>query len=174
MQAPSAADLPQLDTVSFDAELPLEAQALDGEYPPRMQRETRLSLRVLAAPTETPDDSNPVMLRLEAKLDLALEVSLLERHPDRPNNTPCRLGLNSIAWRDQKNWQPGQRLLLRLHPNPDSALSLCLCGVIASNQPAGERDYLLTADIHESFDTDTHLLWEKWVFRRHRRAIQER
>ncbi|QEL56232.1 hypothetical protein [Chromobacterium paludis] len=166
--------LPALDTVSFDARLPFLAQPLQGDYPPRQQRETRLALRVLAAPPQTPEDSNPVLLRLEAKLDLALEVSLLERHPDRPAVEPCRLGLNAVAWRDGQAWQPGQRLLLLLHPNPDSALSLCLYGIVASSQPAGGGQHLLTADIHQSFDEDTHLLWEKWVFRRHRRAILER
>ncbi|POZ63648.1 hypothetical protein [Chromobacterium alticapitis] len=166
--------LPELDTVSFDARLPFQAKPLHGDYPPQQQRETRLALRVLAAPTETPEDSNPALLRLEAKLDLALEVSLLERHPKRPAIAPCRLGLNTVAWLDSQSWQPGQKLLLLLHPNPDSALSLWLFGVVASKQPAGESGHLLTADIHASFDQDTHLLWEKWVFRRHRRAIQER
>ncbi|KMN47327.1 hypothetical protein VL04_19935 [Chromobacterium violaceum] len=164
----------ELDTVSFDAELPFLAQALEGDYSPRLQRETRLALRVLAAPGETPDDSNPILLRLEAKLDLALEVSLLERHPERPPCTPCRLGLNAIAWQDSQAWAPGQPLLLSLYPNPDSALSLCLYGRVLECRPQGGKAHLLSADIHGSFDQDTHLMWEKWVFRRHRRAILER
>ncbi|QND83841.1 Uncharacterized protein ChrSV_1614 [Chromobacterium vaccinii] len=167
-------ELLELDTVSFDADLPFLAQPLEGDYPPRLQRETRLALRVLAAPGETPDDTNPVLMRLEAKLDLALEVSLLERHPDRPSCTPCRLGLNAVAWLDTQPWTPGQPLLLSLYPNPDSALSLCLHGRVLESRPHGGTLRLLSADIHGSFDLDTHLMWEKWVFRRHRRAILER
>ncbi|AXE28887.1 hypothetical protein DK842_02510 [Chromobacterium phragmitis] len=167
-------ELLQLDTVSFDAELPFQAQPLAGDYPPRLQRETRLALRVLAAPGETPEDSNPVLLRLEAKLDLALEVSLLERHPERPPCSPCRLGLNAVAWQDDMAWQPGQPLLLSLYPNPDSALSLCLHGRVIECHARQGQPNLLSADIHGSFDLDTHLMWEKWVFRRHRRAILER
>jgi hypothetical protein len=39
-----------------------------------------------------------MLVRLEAKLDLALEIALLSHHPERPALTPCRLGLDSIAW----------------------------------------------------------------------------
>ncbi|AUH50031.1 hypothetical protein CXB49_03955 [Chromobacterium sp. ATCC 53434] len=165
--------LPLLDTVSFDAELPFLAQPLNGDYPPRLQRETRLAMRVLAAPGETPEDTNPALMRLEAKLDLALEVSLLARHPDRPACAPCRLGLHAAAWQDNQAWQPGQALLLSLYPNPDSALSLFLYGKVTLCQPMGQR-FLAVADISASFDQDTLLMWEKWVFRRHRRAILER
>ncbi|OHX14922.1 hypothetical protein [Chromobacterium sphagni] len=174
MQDTKAPDLLQLDTVSFDADLPFLAQVREGDYSPRLQRETRLALRVLAAPGETPDDSNPVLLRLEAKLDLALEVSLLERHPDRPTCTPCRLGLNSVAWQDSQSWPLGQPLLISLYPNPDSALSLCLNGYVTQCDSLSQQHHLLVADIRGTFDLDTHLMWEKWVFRRHRRAILER
>ncbi|UTH72588.1 hypothetical protein [Chromobacterium sp. IIBBL 290-4] len=163
-----------LDTVSFDSELPFLAQIAEGEFSPRLQRETRLALRVLAAPGETPDDSNPVLLRLEAKLDLALEVSLLERHPSRPGCAPCRLGLNAIAWEDEQAWQAGQRLLISIYPNPDSALLLFLDGRVEECRAQDDGRHLLMADIQGSFEPDTHLMWEKWVFRRHRRAILER
>ena len=174
MQDAKAPDLLQLDTVSFDADLPFQVQEREGDYSPRLQRETRLALRVLAAPGETPDDSNPVLLRLEAKLDLALEVSLLERHPDRPACTPCRLGLSAVAWCDSRAWAPGQALLISLYPNPDSALSLCLNGRVIQCDSQSPQRHLLVADISGSFDLDTHLMWEKWVFRRPRRAILER
>ncbi|WP_230370485.1 hypothetical protein [Paludibacterium denitrificans] len=90
--------LPALDSASFDAHLPFAVEPLpDGQCPSRLERQTRLALQVMAAPTETPEDANPLLQRLEAKIDLALEMALLSQHPERPPLTHCRLGLNAIA-----------------------------------------------------------------------------
>ena len=115
-----------------------------------------------------------MLVRLEAKLDLALEVSLLSRHPERPPLTPCRLGLDSIAWiSDHANHgsEPG---LGALCPTPDSALLLFLAARISTVTPGENGNYLIRADIAGAFDEATRLLWEKWVCRRHRKAILER
>ncbi|OWY37260.1 hypothetical protein CEK28_17830 [Xenophilus sp. AP218F] len=166
--------LPDLDTVSFDARLPFSAQPLADEPLPPLSRETRLALKVLAAPTETPDDASPILTRLEAKIDLALEVSLLERHPERPPLTRCRLGLEAVAWLDARDWPAGAAALLTLYPNPDSALGVFLPARVLSSAPAQDGRFLVRADVRGALDDDTQLQWEKWVFRRHRRAIQER
>ncbi|WP_293765082.1 hypothetical protein [uncultured Aquitalea sp.] len=167
--------LPVLDTASFDALLPLAVQQLgDEDYALRLQRETRLALRVLASPTETPEDADPMLTRLEAKLDLALEVSLQARHPARPPLTPCRLGLSTIAWLSDHPWPQDSRVLMTLAPNPDSALMLQLPARVETQQPTPDEGYAITARLLLNDDDTTGQLWEKWVFRRHRRAIQER
>lgn len=168
--------LPTLATASFDADLPLSCQCLaDSPYQGRLDRETRLALQLLASPAELPDDADPLLLRLEAKIDLTLELVLATRYPVRPPITPCRLGLDAIAWHSPTPYPVGEQVLLTLHPNSDSALILRLAGTITACEPAPEQaGYLLQADIRPAFDKTSHLQWEKWVFRRHRRAIQER
>ncbi|MBI3143892.1 MAG: hypothetical protein HYZ18_01200 [Pseudogulbenkiania sp.] len=172
----SMSGLPQLATASFDADLPLSCQRLaETAYQGRLDRETRLALQLLASPVELPDDADPLLLRLEAKIDLTLELVLASRYPERPPIAPCRLGLDAIAWRSPAPYPVGELVLLAIYPNSDSALILRLAGRIVECQPAPDQaGYLLQADIRSSFDKTTHLQWEKWVFRRHRRAIQER
>jgi hypothetical protein len=165
--------LPELDTVSFDAELPLSLRPFD-DYNAKLARETRLALRILAAPTENRDGADPQMQRLEAKLDLALEVALLSRHPDTPPLHPCRLGLGSIAWLAGHGHQPGSQLLLTLSPHADSALTLFLPAHITSSQLSGSQNYTNTASIDAALDENTRHLWEKWIFRRHREQIRQR
>lgn len=168
--------LPTLATASFDADLPLSCQRLaDTAYQGRLDRETRLALQLLASPGEVPDDADPLLLRLEAKIDLTLELVLASRYPVRPAITPCRLGLDAIAWHSEHAYPVGEPVLLTLYPNSDSALILRLAGSIDACDPSPDQPgYLLQADIRPSFDKTSHLQWEKWVFRRHRRAIQER
>jgi len=167
--------LPRLDSASFDALLPLSVQQLsEGQCSPARQRETRLALRVLAAPTETPEEPDPMLVRLEAKLDLALEVSLLAHHPERPPLLHCRLGLESIAWLSDHPWRSGDIVQLALSPNPDSALMLFLAAQIEAQSPTPDENYAITARLLFPADELTGPLWERWVFRRHRRAILER
>jgi hypothetical protein len=168
--------LPTLATASFDADLPLSCLPLaETTYQGRLDRETRLALQLLASPVEVPDDADPLLLRLEAKIDLTLELVLASRYPERPPITACRLGLDAIAWCSPTAYPAGEHVLLTLYPNSDSALILRLAGHIVECHPAPDQPgYLLQADISPSFDKTTHLQWEKWVFRRHRRAIQER
>ncbi|WP_028535540.1 hypothetical protein [Paludibacterium yongneupense] len=164
--------LPELDTVSFDANLPFGAQLLPGGVCPQsLRRETRLALRVLAAPVETTENPDPLLLRLEAKLDLALEVSLLDRHPERPPLQPCRLGLEQLAWQQDQAQAPGESVLMTLYPNADSSLIVFIAGQIVDCRAVGSEGYHIRADISRAFDEITRPLWEKWVFRRHRRAI---
>lgn len=167
--------LPALDSASFDARLPLSVQLLsEEECSPARQRETRLALRVLAAPSETPEEPDPMLVRLEAKLDLTLEIALLSHHPDRPPLTPCRLGLESIAWLSDHPWRVGDTVQIALMPNPDSALMLFLAAHIEAQTPTPDESYAITARLQLPADEQTSPLWERWVFRRHRRAILER
>ena len=165
---------PELGSASFDAELPFSVQPLPGGIcPARQERETRLALRVLAAPTETLPEADPMLVRLEAKLDLALEVSLLSRHPERAPLTPCRLGLDSIAWISDHANHGSEPVLVALCPNPDSALLL-----FRRPHPhgdAGRKRQLSDLRRHQRRFRRSHPpAVGKWVFRRHRKAILER
>ncbi|MBV8680148.1 MAG: hypothetical protein JO338_06820 [Aquitalea sp.] len=167
--------LPQLDSASFDAMLPLGVHLLSQEQcSPSRQRETRLALRVMAAPSETPEEPDPMLVRLEAKLDLALEIALLGHNPERPPLTACRLGLDSIAWLSDHPWRVGDIVQISLSPNPDSALMLFLAAQIEQQYPTPDEAYAITARLNLPPDEQTGPLWERWVFRRHRRAILER
>jgi hypothetical protein len=55
-------------------------------------------------------------------------------HPERPALTPCRLGLDSIAWLSDHpgGWAMRQ---IALMPNPDSALMLFLAAHIEAQTP---------------------------------------
>ncbi|MCW3481476.1 hypothetical protein OL229_18215 [Neisseriaceae bacterium JH1-16] len=165
--------LPSLDTVSFDADLPLLSRPLDL-LPARLDRETRLALRLLAAPTETRDNSDPLLLRVEAKLDLALELGLLARHHERPEHCASRVGLEALAWHASRTYPEGARLLLSLFPNPDSALALSLPIEVTRSQEDGQGGSVVSARLIAPFDEDSRASWERWVFRRHRLALQQR
>src|SRR5262249_30730648 len=99
--------LPALDTVYFDAMLPLSSRAADKGV--GLSQEPLLALRVLAAPEPREDDAD-ASVRLEAKLDLALELSLTLRNPHRPPAHTCRIGLNTLAWEDIETHQPGEEV----------------------------------------------------------------
>lgn len=166
--------LPDLSTASFDAQLPFAARvAVPPVCTPGQLRETRLALKVLAAPVDSIDNADPLLLRLEAKLDLALEVSLLVRTPERPALTHCRLGLEAIAWHASEPYPEGETLHLTLFPHADSALVLFLVATVKRCQ-AEAGGWHVIVDILQGFNEHTQRLWEKWVFRRHRRAILDR
>ncbi|MDN0081476.1 hypothetical protein QU487_01720 [Crenobacter sp. SG2305] len=165
--------LPPLDTVSFDAELPLQSRPLDA-LPARLDRETRLALRLLAAPTETRENSDPLLLRVEAKLDLALELGLLARHQGHPSQRASRVGLEALAWHAPTSITVGERLLLTLFPNVDSALALLLPVVVEYSQGDGEGGSVVKARLIAPFDDGSRESWERWVFRRHRLGLHSR
>ncbi|NDV13904.1 PilZ domain-containing protein [Crenobacter caeni] len=161
--------LPTLDTVSFDDALPLSLHTR-GEYGPKLARETRLALRVISAAPAGSDGGDAQLLRLEAKLDLALELALFGRHPETPACRACRLGLTEIVWLQDEAASIGDALL-RLSPNPDSALTLFLPVSVRATPQDGRT--LVRTQLAHTFDEATRDAWEKWVFRRHREAIRQ-
>lgn len=162
--------LPALDTVYFDAVLPLLSRA--GRQGASLAQESRLALRVLAAP-EPHDNDDDALVRMEAKLDLALEIALKAHLPARPPAHTCRIGLNALAWEDSETYQLGDAVVLMLFPNEGSALALTLPLTIiqADTLPNG---MLYLGEFKSIFDDATRLMWEKWVFRSHRRSLQKR
>jgi hypothetical protein len=167
--------LPTLETACFDADLPFRASPLpEGHCTPQQLRETRLALKVLAAPVDSVENTDPLLQRLEAKLDLALEMGLLSRYPERPPITACRLGLEAIGWHADQAIPPGTPVQLTLFPHPDSALVLYLAAHVSECVEIPAGGVQLTAKIGAGLNEYTLPLWEKWVFRRHRRAILDR
>jgi hypothetical protein len=68
----------------------------------------------------------------------------------------------------------GDTVQIALSPNADSALMLFLAARIEAQCPTPDEAYAITARLQLPADEQTGPLWERWVFRRHRRAILER
>lgn len=169
--------LPELDTASFTTHLPFIHQPLpSGFYPPERRRETQLALKIVAAGVahDATEESDERLSRLEAKLDLVLEISLRSHHPQPLPLSPCRIGLEALVWRSTLACRVGDTLLVSLNPAPGESLQLSLPGRVTSCHAIEGAFYDIIIDIREAFDKTTQALWEKWVFQCHRRAILER
>lgn len=158
-----------LDTVSFDAELPLAYQPqADAAAIAQALLGTRLALSILARPADSGEQAASLQ-RLEAKLDLALELALQQRYPQAGQPTPCRVGLESLCWLHPAPLDIGSSGIISLQPRMPSALTVQLPLVILQCQPAG-HGYAIVASWGEHLG-DAQADWERWVFRRHRQAI---
>ncbi|WP_147693423.1 hypothetical protein [Vogesella mureinivorans] len=168
----SAPLLLPLDTVSFDAELPLAYQPqADAHAIAQALLTTRLALTVLASPADSTEQASTLQ-RLEAKLDLALELALQQRYPQAGALTPCRIGLESLCWLHPAPLDVGSSGMVLLQPSTPSALTLQLPLTIRQCQAAG-HGYAIQASWAGSLG-DAQADWERWVFRRHRQAIGRR
>jgi hypothetical protein len=68
----------------------------------------------------------------------------------------------------------GDAVQIALMPNPDSALMLFLAAHIEAQTPPPTSPTPLPPDCSCQLTNKPVPLWERWVFRRHRRAILER
>jgi hypothetical protein len=168
----SAPLLLPLDTVSFDAELPLAYQPqADAQAIAQALLGTRLALSILASPADSTEQAGTLQ-RLEAKLDLALELALQQRYPQAGALTPCRIGLESLCWLHPAPLAVGSSGIVSLQPRTPSALTLQLPLTIQHCQAAGDG-YTIQASWASQLG-DAQADWERWVFRRHRQAIGRR
>ncbi|WP_174873790.1 PilZ domain-containing protein [Vogesella oryzae] len=165
-------NLPQLDTASFDAQLPLAIRQADTLETARALLETRLALAILAAPSDSGEGSVQLQ-RLEAKLDLSLELALRARAPLAGQPCLCRIGLDSIAWQQDRPLAEASQWLLSLQTGLDSALTLHLPVTIrhCEQQASG---WLLRADWRGALPEAVQQNWERWVFRGHRQQVGKR
>lgn len=164
-------NLPQLDTASFDAQLPLLLHHADAQETARALLETRLALAILAAPGDA-GDGNAQLQRLEAKLDLSLELALRARPAPALTLRDCRIGLESLAWWQDNALPSGSQWLLSLQTGLDSAMTLHLPVRIRQCSAQG-NGFVLTADwaaVPEAVQQG----WERWVFRCHRQQVGKR
>lgn len=158
-----------LDTVSFDAELPLAYQPqADAQAMAQALLGTRLALSILASTADSSEQAGTLQ-RLEAKLDLALELALQQRYPQAGAPTPCRIGLESLCWLHPAPLDIGSSGIISLQPRMPSALTLQLPITVLQCQPAGQG-YAVRASWGTQL-AETQADWERWVFRRHRQAI---
>lgn len=164
--------LPQLDTASFDAQLPLAIRQADAQETARALLETRLALAILAAPGDAGDGSAQLQ-RLEAKLDLSLELALRARTQQAGALCSCRIGLDSLAWQQDSPLPPGSQWLLSLQTGLDSALTLHLPITIRLCEQHADG-WLLRADWAGGLAEAVQQNWERWVFRGHRQQVGKR
>lgn len=155
--------LPTLNTLSFDAELVcrLSIQPISAAQ----QHDTRLALRLLGAAEQTSED--PVLLRIEAKLDVCLAWLGQNARQQHGDSRLCRLGLEQFAWRSQAD-EPSGAATLTFYPDAHCPLPLTF-PVHCQTQADGHT----IASLAPALDEASADLWAHFVFRQHRRQRQQ-
>lgn len=155
--------LPTLNTLSFDAELVcrLSSQPISAAQ----QHDTRLALHLLGATEQTSED--PVLLRIEAKLDVCLAWLGQNTRQQHSESRLCRLGLEQFAWRSQAD-EPSGAATLIFYPDAHCPLPLTFpvhCRV--------QADGYTIASLVPGLDEVNADLWAHFVFRQHRQQRQQ-
>lgn len=149
---------------TVEAQLPFSWEA--GQADVGQQRSARLMLRVANLIDSHEAEQDKAGERLEAKLDLMLHWLGQQLFGDagRLPVTPLTLGGDHIEWDGAVAACCDAVLSLVIHPDLPSPLHLP-----ARIEPAGARcrAQLLFQD-EDSADA-----WNRWLFRLHRRAVQE-
>ncbi len=115
-------------------------------------------------------DLEPAVARLEAKLDLALHLlahSLHGQHTaGRP--APITLGAEACSLATDQALQAGDEIVLGLYLSPALALPLKLAATVMSSAHGDIRAQWI------AMPEAVREVWEQWLFRQHRRMVQER
>lgn len=142
------------------------AQELEGLW-----GEALLVLRVInliEAPAAREGEVDTPMARVEAKLDLALNLLALgfhDQHP-RPQPRPVTLWAEGCSLGTAQDVQPGEAMVIALYLATTLALPLKLAAsVVATHDGETELHWLA---MPEAVQTG----WEQWLFRQHRRMVQ--
>lgn len=166
------------DALHFDGHLPL-AWHVAGEAPEQAvisQANTEV-LRVIASldePTASPhaEDSErgQELLRLEAKLDLALDLigQLLRREVALPAKTAVRLAATGIDWDGAELPRPGEHVEVEVFLDERYPRPLLLHAEVTA---------VAAGRVHARFtlvDSELQDELEKFIFRHHRRSIAHR
>ena len=151
--------LPTLNSLFYDAQLACQLRPA-GPISPQQHSDTQLALRLLGADALQSED--PVLLRIEAKLDVCLAWLGRVSHANRPSR-PCRIGLEQFAWASQPEDQDGPALL-EVYPSVDCPLPLTLA-VSIQRQPDGYTLATFTPEL----DEQSASCWSRFVFQQHRR-----
>ena len=151
--------LPALNSLFYDAQLACQLRPA-GPISPQQHSDTQLALRLLGADALQSED--PVLLRIEAKLDVCLAWLGRDSHANRPSR-PCRIGLEQFAWASQPEDQDGPALL-EVYPSVDCPLPLTLA-VSIQRQPDGHT----LATLSPALDEQSASWWSRLVFQQHRR-----
>jgi len=150
---------------AVDTTLPFAWRA--GTLTPAMAHGSLLLLRVvnlLDAHEVEPDAGHE---RVEARLDLMLHWLGMQLFGDgqAPASTPLRLMTERVEWSEGAG--DAADVVLSLHVHPAIAAPLQLAGKVVER---GEG----TMAVELGFaNPDLADAWTRWLFRRHRRAVQE-
>ncbi|MBS4096578.1 MAG: PilZ domain-containing protein [Sulfuricella sp.] len=168
--------------VYFQGNLPLAWHAAEPPGEETLQGwmfTNAVLLRALATmdaqPTERDVDPNGdadrKLERLEAKLDLALNLlaQLIARDAPKPEACPATLSATAIEWFSSKIPATGN-LVITLYLDPRLPQPLQLPAQVLESAPA-EGGHRTLAEFHH-LDEETQEWLERMVFRRHRRHIQ--
>jgi hypothetical protein len=150
----------------IETELPFHWET--GSLSPSQQQANRLLLRVVNLLDVHEPEHDRTSERIEAKIDLMLHWlgSQLFGAADSHPKVRLRLSQNSIEWYDAGPVESGHEVILSLgHPAITSPLRL---GARISANDGGRTLAELIFPDAEQEDA-----WGQWLFRLHRRAIQE-
>lgn len=151
-------------TVEIDLSFHWEAGSLTAAQ----QQASRLLLRVVNLMDVHEPEQDRASERIEAKIDLMLHWlgSQLFGTVDLYPKVHLRLGQDSIEWQDAGSAEAGSEVILSLgHPAITSPLRL------AARISANDGGRILARLIFP--DEEQEDAWGQWLFRLHRRAIQE-
>lgn len=174
----------EADGVLFDGtmhcadELPLDWQAGPGAPAEVLQERNFGVLRVLTRlaehapdPAEDKAAREPDLARVEAKIDLVLELvgSLLALQRPPPSAAALRLSCRGLVWHDAPRLELGAsgRALLHLHPAVPQPLELAATVIAADEEALPRRVWLRFDAVPGPLASEL----ERYTFRRHRRAV---
>jgi hypothetical protein len=150
-----------------DTELPFSWQV--GTLSPAQQQADRLLMRVVNLIDVHEPEKNKTSERIEAKLDLMLHWlgwQLFSTANDQPG-TQLRLSHGSVEWDAHTGEDIAGQVILNLAIHPSVPAPLRLTAWVE-----GRRENRIHARL--SFPDEEFVeAWNQWLFRLHRRAIQE-
>lgn len=149
-----------------------ERRSLTGLELEALWSEALMLLRVVNlidghAPRE--GEGEAATARLEAKLDLALHLLAHSLHGRQAPARRVRIDLaaDGCTLDPGQALQPGDEIVLDLHLTPALALPLKLAATVYASSPGetGAHWIAMPEAVSEA--------WEQWLFRQHRRMVQE-
>jgi hypothetical protein len=150
---------------AVDTTLPFAWRA--GTLTPTMAHGSLLLLRVVNLLDAHEAEADPGHERIEARLDLMLHWLGMQLFGDclAPAPTRLRLMTERIEWSESVG--DTSEVIVNLHVHPAMAAPLQLAGKVITGAEGGT-----TVDLQFTHP-DLADAWTRWLFRLHRRAVQE-
>jgi hypothetical protein len=174
----------ELQGIFYAAELPLSWTALSRIQPLKIQQWQHEALTLLhaLAVIETPvveadrdisSSAGKSMERLEAKLDLALNLmmQLVRQQAELPPPHSVILRADAIEWTDTAAPPVAQQILLSLHLSPLLAQALLIPATVTTVETLENGTRVRASFTHLNQEMEDWL--ERTLFRYHRRSIQQ-
>lgn len=170
--------------IFYAADLPLSWAALEHLSPHQVeqwQHDAVALMRALAvieapiaeADRDTASAAGKAMERLEAKLDLALNmiVQLARQQAELPAPHPVILRADSVDWSDTVVPQAGQLILVSLHLSPKLPQPVLVPASVVNLESMADCTRVRAKFTHLNQEVEEWL--ERTLFRFHRRSIQQ-